>query len=104
MSKVSLASPVGTADDRAGDRPEGSVVSQARPAALRNGRRPVPVLALSPDEAAVALGVSRDFFDEHVAPELKIVRRGRRLLIAVPELERWLTSAAALTVGKQRCR
>jgi excisionase family DNA binding protein len=56
-------------------------------------------LALSPDEAAACLGVSRDFFDEHVGPELRIVRRGRRRLIPVRELERWLVSEAALRVG-----
>jgi excisionase family DNA binding protein len=55
-------------------------------------------LALSPDEAAQALGVSRDYFDEHVKPELRIVRRGRLILIAVRELERWLGDAAALTL------
>lgn len=60
--------------------------------------RDVPRLALSPDEAARALGVSRDYFDDHVRPELRLVRRGRRVLVAVAELERWLDRAAALTV------
>jgi len=55
-------------------------------------------LALSPDEAAAAVGVSRDFFDLHVAPELRIVRRGRRRLVPVRELERWLEESAALTL------
>lgn len=50
-------------------------------------------LALSPDEAAALLGVSRDYFDEHILCELRSVRRGRRVLIAVRELERWLESA-----------
>ena len=59
-------------------------------------------LALSPDEAAAAVGVSRDFFDEHVAPELRIVRRGRRRLIPVRELERWLEESAALTLAVDR--
>lgn len=54
-----------------------------------------PRLALSPDEAAALLGVSRDYFDEHVIAELRIVRRGRRILIALTELERWLDRAAA---------
>jgi excisionase family DNA binding protein len=57
-------------------------------------------LALSPDEAAALLGVSRDYFDEHVIHELRIVRRGRRILVALTELERWLDrSAAAGSVG-----
>jgi excisionase family DNA binding protein len=53
-----------------------------------------PRLALSPDEAAAAIGVSRDFFDEHVLPELRVVRRGRRRLVPVREIERWLEAEA----------
>jgi excisionase family DNA binding protein len=63
----------------------------------------VPRLALSPSEAAEALGVSRDYFDEHIGPELRWVRRGRRKLVALRELERWLAESAALTVGEGRC-
>lgn len=58
------------------------------------GQRTLPRLAVSPGEAAKMLGVSRDYFDEHVKPELRIVRRGRRILIALTELERWLDRAA----------
>ena len=54
-----------------------------------------PRLALSPDEAAGVLGVSRDYLDEHVLAELRIVRRGRRILIALAELERWLEQSAS---------
>jgi excisionase family DNA binding protein len=53
-----------------------------------------PRLALSPDEAAALLGVSRDYFDEHVIAELRIVRRGRRIIVSLAELERWLERAA----------
>lgn len=60
---------------------------------------PLPRLALSPDEAAASLGVSRDYFDEHVAGELRIVRRGRRKLIPVRELERWLDRSAGSTLN-----
>lgn len=56
-------------------------------------------LALSKTEAAAALGVSIDFFDAHVAHELRIVRRGRRRLIPLRELERWLESNAARAVA-----
>lgn len=59
----------------------------------------LPRLALSPDEAASAIGCSRDFLDEHVAPELRWVRRGRRKFVAVAELERWLAESAERTLG-----
>jgi excisionase family DNA binding protein len=65
----------------------------------RNGRHLGPRLALSPDEAAGVLGVSRDYLDEHVICELRIVRRGRRILIALAELERWLDRSSARTTA-----
>ena len=65
------------------------------------GQRALPRLSVSPGEAAEMLGVSRDYFDEHVIDELRVVRRGRRILIALAELERWLDRAAArATVGR----
>jgi hypothetical protein len=60
----------------------------SRPAAT------VPRLALDVSEACASLGVSWDYFVEYVAPELRIVRRGRRKLIALTELERWLDANA----------
>ena len=57
-----------------------------------------PRLALSPDEAALSLGVSRDYFDKHVAPDLRIVRLSRRRLVPVRELESWLDRNAARAV------
>jgi hypothetical protein len=51
-------------------------------------------LAFSAVEAARALGISRDAFDEHVAPEVRKVRVGRRVLYPVRELERWLEQSA----------
>jgi excisionase family DNA binding protein len=57
-----------------------------------------PRLAVSPTEAAELLGVSRNYFDEHILPELRVVRRGRRVLIAIAELERWLAENAARTL------
>ena len=42
------------------------------------------------------LGVSRDFFDEHIKPELRIIRKGSKtILIPVLELERWVDRSAA---------
>lgn len=65
--------------------------------AQRSRERPaLPRLSISPGEAAEMLGVSRDFFDEHIKPELRIVRRGSKtILIPVAELERWLHKSAA---------
>jgi hypothetical protein len=37
----------------------------------------------------LALGVGRDFFNECIRPELKLIRRGRLVLVLVSELERW---------------
>ena len=60
----------------------------------------VPRLALSPDEAAQAIGVSRDYLDEHVGSELRWVRRGRRKFVSIVELERWLERSAARTLDR----
>jgi hypothetical protein len=46
--------------------------------------------------------VSRDFFDEHVLPELRVIRRGRLVLVPVAELERWVSRSAAVTLGVDR--
>ena len=53
-----------------------------------------PRLAVSMTEAAEMLGVSLDFFTGHIAPELRIVRSGRRKIVPVRELERWLDRSA----------
>ena len=54
----------------------------------------IPRFALTPPEAAAAIGVGPDFFEENVAPELRLIRRGRKRLVPVVELERWLAEAA----------
>lgn len=72
------------------------------PGQARGTAETPPRLGLSPDEAARSLGVSRDYFDLHVLPELRIVRRGRRRIVPVRELERWLIESAALAVGEER--
>ena len=62
----------------------------------------LPRLCVSPDEAAEMLGVSRDYFDEHIIQDLRIVRRGRRILIPLSELDRWLDrNAAPSTVARR---
>ena len=50
----------------------------------------VPRLAFTPEEAAEAIGVSRSFFYEHILADLQVVRVGRKRLVPVKELERWL--------------
>lgn len=54
----------------------------------------IPRIALTPPEAAAAIGVGPDFFEENVAPELRLVRRGRKRLVPVTELERWTAENA----------
>jgi excisionase family DNA binding protein len=56
----------------------------------------VPRIAMSKQEAARALGVSIDFFDEHIVRDLRMVRVGRRRLVPIAELERWLDTHADL--------
>jgi len=55
-------------------------------------------LALRPEAAAEALGVSRSFFFAAILPELRVVRRGRLRLVPVTELEDWLRTNAARTL------
>ena len=55
-------------------------------------------LAVTKVEAAEALGVSVDFLEDHVMRELRIVRRGRRLLIPLDELARWLDANSQRTL------
>ncbi|HWT93864.1 MAG TPA: hypothetical protein VN238_12755 [Solirubrobacteraceae bacterium] len=53
-------------------------------------RTPQPVLALRRETAAAALGVSVEFFDRYVRPEVRATRRGRLTLYPRTELQRWL--------------
>lgn len=69
-------------------------MNAARPAR----REPPPRLALSVPEAAASIGVSRDSFDKYVLPDVRVIRRGRLVLVPVRELERWLRREAALTI------
>jgi len=58
-------------------------------------QREVPRLALRPEQAARALGVSRSFFFASILPELRVVRCGRLRLVPITELEHWLDQNAA---------
>jgi excisionase family DNA binding protein len=53
-------------------------------------------LALSIDDAARVLSVSRDSFERHVMSEIRVVRVGRRLLVPVRELEAWVERSSAM--------
>ena len=41
------------------------------------------------------LSMSPDHFDRHVAPELKVIRSGRRKLYLTREIETWAEQSAA---------
>lgn len=56
-----------------------------------------PRICLTPPEAAASLGVGATFFDTEIAPELKVIRRGRKRLYPVAELERWAAENAEST-------
>jgi hypothetical protein len=60
-----------------------------------------PRIALTPAEAAAAIGVGPDFFDANVAPELRLIRRGRKRLVPVAELERWISENAEYALGER---
>lgn len=60
---------------------------------LPNGERP---LAVSPDQAAALIGVSRDTFDRHVLPRLGHRVVGRRRLIPLVELEAYVNESVVL--------
>jgi excisionase family DNA binding protein len=62
----------------------------------------VPRLALTVTEAAESIGVSLDFFAEHVAGDLRMVRRGRKKLVSVRELETWLERNSACVLDEVR--
>ena len=59
-----------------------SALSRARPSRI----------ALSPREAAEVLGVSRTYFDDSILPRLKVRKVGRRILVPIDEIDRFLRS------------
>lgn len=61
----------------------------------------IPRIALTPAEAAAAIGVGPDFFDANVAPELRLIRRGRKRLVPVADLERWVTQMASAPIAEE---
>lgn len=67
------------------------------PAPQGPGRAP---LAVGKAEAAQLLGVSEDYLDEHIRPEVRVVRVGRRVLFPMKELERWLELHSSLALDR----
>lgn len=55
---------------------------------------PIPRVALTPPEAAAALGCGETYFTAYIRPELRLIRRGRKVLVPVSELERWILENA----------
>lgn len=58
--------------------------------------RPV---AITKAQAATALSMSVDSFERYVQPDLRVIRRGRLVLIPVAELERWARDNAERTLA-----
>jgi hypothetical protein len=59
-------------------------------------------LALTKAEAAEALSMSVDSFERHVQPDLRLIRRGRLVLVPVREIERWTEENAARTLREEK--
>ena len=57
-------------------------------------RPPPPRIALSVEEACQSLGVSWDSWRQHIEPDVRLIRLGRRKLVPVAELERWCADHA----------
>jgi hypothetical protein len=58
-------------------------------------RPPDQRLLVSKARAAELLSISIDTFERLVMPEVRVVRIGRRVLFAVPDLSRWVNEHAA---------
>ena len=59
---------------------------------------PIPRLALELPEAAAALGMSPSSFERYVKPHVRLVRKGKLVLVPTAELERWVTDNAEHTL------
>lgn len=61
---------------------------------MRKLSAPIPRIALTIPEASASLGIGVDFFNENIRHELKMIRRGSKVLVPVAELERWAEANA----------
>ena len=64
-------------------------------------RPAIPALALPKPEAAAAVGMGITAFDKHVAPYVRVIRRGSLRVYPVPDLERWVDDSAEYTLADQ---
>jgi hypothetical protein len=60
--------------------------------------RPVPRVALTLPEAAVAMGISVKSLRRHVLPHVRLIRKGRLVLVPLSELTAWADREAARTL------
>lgn len=60
--------------------------------------RPV---AVTKAQAAEALSMSIDSLERHVLHDLRVIRRGRLVLVPVAELERWANANAERTLPER---
>jgi hypothetical protein len=76
------------------------VRAQASPAEKTRASeaKPAPKLLVTKPEAADRLSMSVDSFERYVMPDLRLVRRGRLVLVPVAELEGWVYQNAAPTL------
>lgn len=68
------------------------------PRANPNTRTNVSRVALTPAEAAAALGCSQEFFRENVDAELPWVRRGRKRFVGTAALAQWVADNSRTTL------
>jgi hypothetical protein len=72
-------------------------VPQASPAPKHaSNRKHTSALAVSREEASNLIGISLDTFEEHVLPHLRVCKIGRRVVVPVKELGRWLDANSAV--------
>lgn len=60
---------------------------------------PVPRVTLTREEAADSLGMSVDSFERYVQPQIRLIRLGRMVHVAVAELEAWAAEAGERTLA-----
>jgi hypothetical protein len=60
-----------------------------------------PRFALTRAEAARSIGLGLTAFEGHVQPHLRLIRVGRKVLVPVSELERWLAVEAERPMAEE---